>query len=63
MSRPRRFSKAEIMDAARAAAETGLDVRLTPQGEIVFEHHRQRRKEDPTPEELLAGWLQSRQSK
>lgn len=63
MNRPRRFSKAEIMNAARAAAESGLDVRLTPEGEIVFEHHRRRKKEEPTPEELLEGWLQSRQSK
>lgn len=36
MARARTFSKAEIMDAARAAAETGLSARLCPNGEIIF---------------------------
>lgn len=38
MSRTRIFSKAEIMDAAKAAAETGLTVRLCPNGEMIFTH-------------------------
>ncbi|WP_127524238.1 GIY-YIG nuclease family protein [Mesorhizobium sp. Z1-4] len=36
MSRPRTFTKAEIMDAARAAAETGLCSKLDVHGCIVF---------------------------
>ena len=37
MTRARVSSKAEIMDVARAAAETGLSAKLCPKGEIFFE--------------------------
>ncbi|MEM8540175.1 MAG: hypothetical protein AAGF25_04395 [Pseudomonadota bacterium] len=36
MSRPRRFLKCEIVDAARAAAEYNMEVRLMPNGEMRF---------------------------
>jgi hypothetical protein len=58
MSRPRRFTKAEIMDAARAAAETGLSARLSPSGEIEFFHEGENRISlQPTPESALEVWL------
>lgn len=58
MTKPRRFSKAEIMDAARAAAETGMSARLYPSGEIVFiRDYDNRFAPDDTPEAALEGWL------
>ena len=63
MSRPRIFRKAEILDAARAAAETGLCASLLPTGEIQFTHVSKQRYaagSSPArkrPEELLEGWL------
>lgn len=58
MSRPRIFSKAEIMDAARAAAETGLCARLHPSGEIEFAPAPSKRANQVrTPEDALEGWL------
>lgn len=58
MTRARRFSRAEIMDAARAAAETGLSARLSPSGEIEFFHQPPKRDSVPaSPEALLEGWL------
>jgi hypothetical protein len=61
MSRARNFSKAEIMDAARAAAETGLSVRLLPTGEMEFHHGATRRgPEKETPEEALKRWQDGR---
>lgn len=62
MSRPRLFTKSEILDAARAAAETGLCARLFPTGEIEFTHAISRNsapgsKKKKSPEELLEGWL------
>lgn len=58
MTKPRRFTRAEIMDAARAAAESGLSARLYPSGEIVFIHDNGRRQDrDDTPEAALEGWL------
>lgn len=58
MTRPRRFSKAEIRDAALAAAECGLSVRLSPNGEIEFFHPaRNHDSVAHTPEAALEGWL------
>ena len=63
MSRARTFTKAEIMDAARAAAETGLCASLTPDGKIEFTHEERKRKVGaPTPEEALEGWLNGREA-
>jgi len=47
------------MDAARAAAETGLCARLLPNGEIEFNHASTRKREPAanTAEEALEGWL------
>src|SRR6476659_5371983 len=42
MSRARTFTKAEILDAARAASETGLHLRMHPSGEIEFTHESKR---------------------
>lgn len=62
MSRARSFTRTEIMDAARAAAENGLCVRLSPDGEIEFTHEaRKRHTQKPTPEEALEGWLNGRE--
>lgn len=64
MSRARSFTKAEIMDAARAAAETGLCAKLCPTGEIIFTHGA---KNDnlplPTPEDVLEDWLNGRKAR
>jgi hypothetical protein len=58
MSRARTFTRTEIMDAARAAAETGLSACLHPSGEIEFTHEVMKRKKlVPTPEDALEGWL------
>lgn len=58
MSKPRSFTRREIMDAARAAAETGLCARLCPTGEIIFTQEEMRRiVSGQTPEDLLEGWL------
>lgn len=62
MSRARAFTRSEIMDAARAAAENGMCARLTPDGEIEFTPEpRKRSMPKPTPEELLEGFLNGRQ--
>lgn len=64
MSRARNFTKAEIMDAARAAAETGLDAKLSPTGEITFTRgDRNDNLPDPTPEDVLEGWLRGRKAR
>lgn len=64
MSRARRFTKAEIRDAALAAAETGLCARLCPTGEIEFTHDAPRRASSvPTPEDLLEGWKNGREAR
>lgn len=64
MSRARNFSKAEIMDAARAAAETGLKARLCPTGEIIFTRDAKSDNiEAPTPEDALEGWLRGRKAR
>lgn len=58
MTKPRSFTRREIMDAARAAAENGLNARLCPTGEIVFTQEDLRRNvQAQTPEDLLDGWL------
>lgn len=58
MSRARIFTRAEILDAARAAAETGLRARLLPTGEIEFNPiATQREATVGTPEAALEGWL------
>jgi hypothetical protein len=57
MSRPRTFTKAEMMDAARAAAENGLRVILHKTGEIEFREKHADREALPTPEAALEGWL------
>lgn len=64
MTRARRFSKAEIMDAARAAAECGMAAKLCPSGEIIFT--RDARTDNlaaPTPEDALEGWLRGRKAR
>ena len=64
MSRARAFSKAEIMDAARAAAETGLSAKLFPTGEIVFTRDaRNDNVPSQTPEDVLEGWLRGRKTR
>lgn len=62
MSRTRRFTKAEIMDAARAAAETGLSAVLRPTGEIEFTSAAANRNEPGSAEALLEGWLNGRKA-
>lgn len=61
MTKPRGLSKAEIMDAAKAAAETGLCavIRMPTGEEIIFTNELPKRTKpaSPTPEEKLAGWL------
>lgn len=58
MSRARTFTKAELLDAARAAAETGLSARLHPSGEIEFTHDTRKRNMPPSrPEDALEGWI------
>lgn len=60
MSRPRIFSKAEIMDAARAAAETGMCARLRKTGEIEFLHtiqNNEQNEEDESAESALERWV------
>jgi len=63
MSRARTFTRAEIMDAARAAAETGLRARLRPTGEIEFTTDAADRETIPTPESALEGWLNGREAR
>lgn len=64
MSRARNFTKAEIMDAARAAAENGLDAKLCPTGEIIFTRNaRNDNLPTPTPEDALEGWLRGRKAR
>jgi hypothetical protein len=63
MSRPRTFTKAEIMDAARAAAETGLSAQLQPTGDILFFRDMPKRGQaTPTPEDALGEWLNARKA-
>lgn len=58
MTKPRTFTKAEIRDAVFAAAEAGLNVRLTTQGEMEFTRPGERRKTPKvTAEDALEGWL------
>lgn len=64
MSRARTFTKSEIRDAARAAAETGLCATLTPSGEIVFTQGLTKDTiHTPTPEDLLQRWLNGNQTR
>lgn len=63
MTRARIFTKGEIMDAARAAAETGLRVRLHKTGEIEFGNELPDRDTVPTPESALEGWLNGREAR
>ncbi len=56
MSRPRTFTRAEMMDAARAAAETGLRVLLRP-GEIEFTSQAANKNEPTSADAALEGWL------
>ncbi|VVT32905.1 hypothetical protein RHIZ404_230653 [Rhizobium sp. EC-SD404] len=64
MSKARTFTRTEIMDAARAAAETGLTVRLYPDKVMEFSQPALRKaKEEPTPEELLERWIQEQDQK
>jgi hypothetical protein len=63
MSRPRTFTRAEIMDAARAAAETGLCARLRPTGEIEFTADAANHETIPTAESALQGWLNGRETR
>jgi hypothetical protein len=62
MSRSRTFTKAEMMDAARAAAENGLRVILHKTGEIEFSNRPIGRETVPTPESALEGWLNGREA-
>ena len=63
MSRARNFTKAEILDAARAAAETGMNARLCPTGDIVFTRDINiYDKPEKSAEEALEGWLSGRKA-
>lgn len=62
MSKPRTFTKAELKDAAIAAAEAGLRVRLFPSGEIEFRERQADLSTVPTPESALEGWLNGREA-
>ena len=60
MTRARTFSKAEIMDAARAAAETGMSAILRPTGDIEFLHtiiSLEQVKEAATADGALDRWM------
>lgn len=58
MSRARTFTRGEILDAARAAAENGLSARLLPSGEIVFnDNPAPREQATQSPEAALEAWL------
>lgn len=57
MKRGRRFLKCEIMDAVEAAAEHGLNLRMTPDGAIEFTAAQKRATMQPTAEDALSGWL------
>ena len=46
-----------MMDAAKAAAENGLNVLLRPTGEIEFTSERARNSISSSPEDALKGWL------
>lgn len=64
MSRPRIFSKAEILDAARAAAETGMCARLRKTGEIEFIHsinNNEPDENDDAPDKALERWMNENQ--
>ncbi|WP_442580585.1 hypothetical protein ACSBOB_00850 [Mesorhizobium sp. ASY16-5R] len=64
MSRARKFTRVEIMDAARAASEHGLDVKLCPTGEIVFMHNpKTEHRSSPTPDEAFEEWLNGRKAR
>lgn len=63
MSRPRNFTKAEIRDAALAAAENGLRVLLRTSGDIEFTPAGETRKNGPkTPEDYLEEYISGRQA-
>lgn len=66
MARVRTFSKAEIMDAARAAAETGMSARLLKSGDIEFLHgisNIDTNEESDSPENALARWMNESKSR
>lgn len=64
MSKARTFTRNEIMDAARAAAETGLTVKLYPGKVMEFSQPAPPKvKEEPTPEMLLERWIQKEDQK
>lgn len=64
MTKPRLFTRREIMDAAHAAAEHGIDAKLCPSGEIVFTRNaRNDNLPDPTPEDVLEEWLRGRKTR
>ncbi|MDR6431976.1 hypothetical protein [Brucella pseudogrignonensis] len=66
MARARTFSKAEIMDAARAAADTGMNARLLKSGDIEFLHgitNNDTNEESDSPENALARWMNEGQSR
>lgn len=65
MSRARTFSKAEIMDAARAA-ETGMSARLLKSGDIEFLHgitNNDTNEESDSPDNALARWMNESKSR
>lgn len=63
MSRARNFTRAEIRDAALAAAESGLRVLLRQSGDIEFTPPVDKRKNNPkTPEDYLEEYISGRQA-
>ncbi|WP_099864696.1 hypothetical protein [Pararhizobium haloflavum] len=64
MARRRTFSKAEIMDVARAASESGMRAKLHPTGEIEFIELRSAKPaETNSPEDILEAWKHGRQTR
>lgn len=64
MTRPRTFTKAEMLDAARAAAEFGLCARLHPTGEIEFSQETKPASiNGPTPEDMLEDFINGRKAR
>lgn len=57
MKRPRRFLKCELLDAAEAAAEYGLEAILTANGDIRFTQPGSRSTIANSADEALSGWL------
>lgn len=64
MSRARTYTKAEITDAAAAAAMHDVRVIMHPTGEIEFSSRRfaANKEKDDSPEAALERWLNGREA-